>query len=113
MDESFEKLCVNCVLKPEHQHLNAKGLTDIPHMLWDFQIKWIRFNHVYNGQLWLEQPILITKKMILRIIGLPMLEKTKMTKTLSQVKLEKKKLGQVGWKGNEYKKYNWYGAEIW
>lgn len=50
MDESLEK-CVNGVLKLEYQHLKAKGLTHIPHMLPDFQIKWIRFilSYVQNG----------------------------------------------------------------
>ena len=32
MDEALEKLCVNGILKPKHQHLKAKGLTHIPHM---------------------------------------------------------------------------------
>lgn len=32
MDETIEKLCVNGMLKPEHQHLEAKSLTHIPHM---------------------------------------------------------------------------------
>ena len=67
----------------------------------DFQIKWIRFilSHVQNDQFWLEQPILITKKMIHSITSLPMLAKAKMTKTLSWVKLEKKTLAQ--WDGRE------------
>ena len=32
MDETLEKLCVNSVLKLEHQHLEVKILTHIPHM---------------------------------------------------------------------------------
>ena len=43
MDETLEKLCVNGVLKLEHQHLEAKGLTHIPHMQQDFKIKWIKY----------------------------------------------------------------------
>ena len=43
MDDALDKLCVNGVLKPEHQHLETKGLTHIPHMLREFQIKWIMF----------------------------------------------------------------------
>lgn len=99
MDELLKELCVNGVLKSEHQHLEAKGLTHILHMPLDFQIKWIRFilSHVQNGQLWLEQPILITKKMIYKITGLPMLVKEKMTKTIGQVELEKKTLSK--WDG--------------
>ena len=101
MDESLKELCVNDVLKPEYQHLEAKGLTHIAYMPQDFQIKWMRFilSHVHNGQLWLEQPIVITNKMIHRITGLPMLTKAKMTKTLSQVELEKKTLAE--WDGRE------------
>ena len=32
MDEALEELCVNGVLKLEHQHLETKGLTHILHM---------------------------------------------------------------------------------
>ena len=51
MDETLEKLCVNGMLKLEHQHLEAKRLTQIPHMPQDFQVKWIRYilSHVHNG----------------------------------------------------------------
>ena len=66
MDDALGQLCVNGVLKPEHQHLETKGLTHIPHMPREFQIKWIKsiLSRVHNGKLWLEQPILMTKKMI-------------------------------------------------
>ena len=96
MDECLKELCIDGILKPEHQHLKAKGLTHLPHMPYDFQVKWIRFilNRVHNSQLWFEQPILITKKMIHRIIGLPMLAKSKMTKTLGWVEMEKKTLAK-------------------
>ena len=50
---------------------------------------------MHNGQLWLEQLVLITKKMIHHITGLPILAKAKTTKTLGWVELEKKTL--VGW----------------
>ena len=43
MDETLVKLCVNGVLKPEHQHLETNGLKHILHMPQDFQIKWTRF----------------------------------------------------------------------
>ena len=56
---------------------------------------------MHDGQLWLEQPILTTKKMIHRIIGLPMLEKDKSTKTLSRVEVEKKTLAK--WDGRGMK----------
>ena len=51
MDETLEKLYVNGMLKLKNQHLEVKGLTHIPHMPQEFQIKWIRFIliHVHNG----------------------------------------------------------------
>ena len=115
MDETLENLYVNGVLKPKHQHLEVKYLTHIFHIPQGFQIKWIRFilSCVHNGQLLLKKPILITKKMIHRITSLPMLEKEKIMKTLSRVKLERKTLVRVGWKGNEDHLYYRYGIEIW
>ena len=32
MDGTLKRLCINGVLKPEHQHLKVKDLTHIPHM---------------------------------------------------------------------------------
>ena len=92
MDYAIEKLCVNGVLKPKHQHLETKGLTHIPHMPCEFQVKWIRFilSQVYNGKLWLEQLVLIKMNMIHQISSLPILAKAKMTKTLDRVELERK-----------------------
>jgi len=43
MDDALDKLCVNGVLKPKHQHLETKGLTHISHMPHELQVKWIRF----------------------------------------------------------------------
>ena len=85
MDNALEELCINGTLKLEFKHLEMKGLTHIPHFPRSFQVKWIRYilSRVHNGQLWLEQPVLITKKMIHKITGLPMLSKAKTTKTLS------------------------------
>ena len=36
MDETLERLCMSGVLKPKHQHLEAKGLTQIYNMLFEF-----------------------------------------------------------------------------
>ena len=101
MDDVLEKLFVNGVLKLEQQHLKTKGLTHIPHMPHEFQVKWISFilSQVHNGQLWLEQLVLITKKMIHQITSLLMLAKAKMTKTLGQDELEKKILAEWDGKG--------------
>lgn len=53
MDECLKELCIDGILKPEHQHLKAKGLTRIPHMPQNFKVKWMRFilSHVHNDQL--------------------------------------------------------------
>ena len=56
---------------------------------------------MHDGKLWLDQPILINKKMIHRITGLPMLAKAKSTKILSWVKLEKNTLAE--WDGRGMK----------
>lgn len=50
MDDALDKLCLNGVLKLEHQHLETKGLTHISHMPQEFQVKWIRFilSQVHN-----------------------------------------------------------------
>ena len=36
MDNALAKMCVDEVLKPEHKHLEAKGLTHIPHVPQNF-----------------------------------------------------------------------------
>lgn len=66
MDDALGEFCVNGVLKPKHKDFEDKGLTHIPHLSWSFQIKWIRciLKQVHNSQVWLEQLVLITKKMI-------------------------------------------------
>ena len=112
MDESLEKICVNDILKLEHQHLEAKGLTHILHMPHEFQVNWIRFilSRVHNGQLWLEQPNLIMNKMINRITSLPMLSKSKMTKTISYAEQEKKTL--VEWDVRGMKIRNFTNMEL-
>ena len=96
MDSALGEICVDGTLKPEHKHLEEKGLTHIPHLQRNFQIKWIRYilSRVHIGQLWLEQPILITKNMIHKITFLPMLNKVKTTKTLGQEELQKKTLAE-------------------
>ena len=84
MDITLGEMCVDGSLKPEHKHLETKGLTHIPHLPRNFQVKWISYIliQVHNSQLWLEQSVLITKKMIHKIMGLLMLNKVKTTKTL-------------------------------
>src|SRR4029434_11259044 len=112
MDTVFAELCVDGALKPEYKHLETKGLTHIPHMPRNFQVKWIRYilSRVHNGQLWLEQPVLITKKMISRITGLPMLSKAKTTKTLSKEELQR--VTQAVWDGRGLKVNNITDVEM-
>ena len=78
MDNALAEMCVDGALKPEHKHLVTKELTQIPHFPCNFQVKWIRYilSQFNNGQLWLEQPILITKKIIHKVTGLPILSRS-------------------------------------
>ena len=97
------EMSVDGSLKPEHKHMETKGLTHISHLPRNFQTKWIRYilSRVHNGKLWLEQPVLITKKMINKITGLPMLSKAKSTKTLGREELERLTLAE--WDGRGLK----------
>ena len=51
MDNSLAELCVDGTLKPEHKHLETKGLTHILHFSMKLQVKWLRYilSHVHNG----------------------------------------------------------------
>ena len=103
MENALAKMIVDRTLKPKFKHLETKGLTHIPHLPQNFQVKWIRYilSWFHNGQLWLDQPYLITKKMIHKITGLPMLSKAKTTKTLGRDELQKKTLDE--WDGRGLK----------
>ena len=37
MDNALAEMCVDGSLKPEHKHLETKGLTHIPHLPWNFK----------------------------------------------------------------------------
>ena len=89
MDNALAEMCEDGVSKLEYKHLETKGLTHIPHFPRNFQIKWVRYilSWFHNGQLWLDQPFLITKKMIHKIMTLPMLSQAKTTKTLGKEEL--------------------------
>ena len=112
MDSALGELYVDGTLKPKHKHLDEKGLTHIPHPPQNFKIKWIRYilSQVHTSQLWLEQPVLIKKKMIHCIIGVPMLAKAKVTKTLGWGELQKKTLAE--WDGRGMKIRNVYDVEL-
>ena len=43
MDNALVEMCVDGALKLEHKHLETKGLTHIPHLPHNFQVKWIRY----------------------------------------------------------------------
>ena len=43
MQNALAKLSSNGTLKPEHKHLERKGLTHIPLMPRNFQVKWVRY----------------------------------------------------------------------
>ena len=103
MDNALGEMSVDGSLKPKHKHLETKGLTHISHLPRNFQTKWIRYilSHVHNGQMWLEQPVLLTEKMINKITGLPVLNKANTTKTLGQGELQKLTLAE--WDGRGLK----------
>ena len=103
IDNALGEMSIDGTLKLEHKHLETKGLTHISLFPRKFQIKWVRYvlSRVHNGQLWLEQPVLITKKMINKITGLPMLSKVKSAKTLGREELQKLTLAE--WDGRGLK----------
>ena len=103
MDNALGEMSFDGSLKPKYKHLETKGLTHISHLPRNFQTKWIRYilSRVHNGKLWLEQLVLITKKMINKITGLPMLNKAKSTKTLGWEELQKLTLAE--WDGRGLK----------
>ena len=84
MENSLAEMSVDGTLKTKFKHLETKGLTHIPYLPQNFQVKWIRYilSWFYNGKFWLEQPFLITKKMIHKATSLLILGKAKTTKTL-------------------------------
>ena len=112
MDNALDEMSVDGALKLEIKHLETKGLTHFLHLSQNFQVKWIRYilSKFHNGQLWLEQPFLITKKMIHRVTGLPMPSKAKTTKTLGWDELQKKTLAK--WDGRGLKIKNVTDLEL-
>lgn len=92
MNEAYSTMCENGVLKEEHTHLETKGLTHLGFMPKVFEEKWVRFilSCVHDMEIWLEQPIKITKKMVHRVTGLPMLDRPKATKNIPRNELAQK-----------------------
>ena len=43
IDNTLGEMSINGSLKPEHKHLEMKGLTHISHLPRNFQTKWIRY----------------------------------------------------------------------
>lgn len=63
IDQAYNVLCENGALKPEHKHLEVKGLTHIHHMPRNFQMDQV-LSRVQDMTFWLKKLIKITKKMI-------------------------------------------------
>ena len=105
MDETLNAMSVDEALKPEHKHLDDKGLIHLSYMPRRLSIKWIRFicSQVHERMIYFDQPIQITKKIICQITGLPMLTKVKSTKTLGRVELEKRTLAKWDARGMKIK----------
>lgn len=112
LDQACAVLCENDVLKLEHKNLKVKGFTHIIQMPKNFWINWIKLilRQFHDMSFWLEKTYPVTKKMIHRIIGYPMIEKSKTTKTLGQVEL--KTLTLVEWDGRGMKLNNVTHMEI-
>lgn len=89
MNEAYTTMCDNRVLKPKHKHLEMKGLTHLGFMLKNFEVKWIQFflSWVHDMQIWLEKLGKITKKMVHKVIGLPMLDRPKAKKNIPRDEL--------------------------
>lgn len=92
MDEAYLAMYDNRALNPEHKHLEEKGLTHLGFMPKNFEVKWVRFilNRVHDMKIWLEKLVKITKDMIHRVTGLPMLDRPKVTNNLLRAELTKK-----------------------
>ena len=59
MENALAEMSVYGTLKPEFKHLETKGLTHIPNLPRNFQVKWIRYilSRFHNGQLWWSNPL--------------------------------------------------------
>ena len=103
IDNALNQLCVDGSLKPEFAHLENKGLTHTVNLPRVFHTKWVRFilSRVHYGEMWIDQPVSITKKMIHKITGLPILSKAKTTKTLPRKDLEKEILAEWDGRGSK------------
>ena len=75
--EAYEKLCENEIFKEEYKIVEMKGLTHALDFPTVFKIEWIRIvlSRIHDGSLWLEDGLVkISKRIIHRVIGYPILE---------------------------------------
>lgn len=80
INQAYEKLCVDGVLKDEYKIMERKGLTRALVFPTAFKSKWVRIvmSRIHDGILWLEDaPIKISKRIIHRVTGFPTLDRHK------------------------------------
>ena len=79
MNETYNALFKNGILKLEHKHLEIKGLKHALNFPKVFKDKWIQIvlNQVHVNSMWLEGPVKITKDAMHMVSGYLIGEKTK------------------------------------
>ena len=75
--ETYGKLCENGALKDEFKIVERKGLTHALHFPNVFKTKWMKIvlSRIHDNFIWLGNgPVKITKKIVHRVTGYPILE---------------------------------------
>lgn len=76
----FQQLCgKDGKLKPEYNQIEKIGFSCAIHFLQKFKIERIRIvlSQYHNGKFWSDKPVVVTKKMLSRVIGYPTTDKAK------------------------------------
>lgn len=92
INQAYEKLCDNGVLKEEFKIVETKGLTRALGHPTSFKTEWVRLvlSRIHDGSLWLENaPVKITKRIIHRVTGYPTLDRYKMLRSDSKEVIER------------------------
>lgn len=92
INEAYNKLCVDGVLKDEYKIVERKGLTRSLGVPTVFKNEWVRIvlSRIHDGSLWLEDaPIKISKRIIHRVTGYPTLDWYKTLRSDSKKVIER------------------------
>ena len=90
--EAYDKHCVDGTLKDEFKIVETKGLTHCLEFPIVFKIEWIRLvlSRIHDGSIWLEDGLLkITKKIVHRVTGYPILDRPKTLRSDCKEVIEK------------------------